>query len=197
VSNVPVAIVIFGGGALLVWSGLTDPDGGLPALVGAMLRGEPLPKSPHKPASMSGLTGYSGQLGGNVAGKDVSAEGGSGDAATVIAEAKRQLGKPYLWGGNGPERFDCSGLTRWCYDAAGVSIPRVAEQQRLAGKATNTPRPGDLVFFGAPATHCGIVISASQMIHAPHTGDVVKVAPLSAAGHHKPMTFRTYPGIKR
>ena len=73
-------------------------------------------------------------------------------AAVAVRAATSQLGTPYLWGGDGPGGFDCSGLVQWAYARAGVLLPRVAQDQYDAGPAVpnGSPlRPGDLVFFGA------------------------------------------------
>ncbi|MBG0824895.1 C40 family peptidase [Planomonospora sp. ID91781] len=102
-------------------------------------------------------------------------------AAAVIAYAQDQLGKPYVWGAEGPASFDCSGLTMRAYQAAGITVPRVAADQWRHGPPVppGQEQPGDLVFFrmeaGGPG-HVGIVIGGGRMIHAPRTGDVVKVA---------------------
>ena len=73
----------------------------------------------------------------------------AGIAGRVIAYALAQLGKPYQWGGTGPDAFDCSGLTMMAYRAAGISIPRTSQQQWVFGKQipASQVRPGDLVFF--------------------------------------------------
>ena len=67
--------------------------------------------------------------------------------ATVIAFAKSKIGSPYLWGGNGPARYDCSGLTQQAWRSAGVSIPRTAAGQLAGLERVSTPRPGDLVIY--------------------------------------------------
>lgn len=199
--NVPLALIIIGAGGLLVWAGIVDPPGGASSILGAMLRGEPIPKITRPAATPESLTDLAGSLGGAV-GTPAGAAGtpgvtGTGKAAVAIAEARKQLGKRYVWGGNGPDVYDCSGLTKWCYAKAGITLPRTADQQMRAGKPTSKPQPGDLVFFGNPASHCGIFIGGGQMIHAPRRGDVVKVAPATEQGHAKPMSFRTYPGLTR
>jgi cell wall-associated NlpC family hydrolase len=100
--------------------------------------------------------------------------------ATAIAYAAAQLGVPYAWGGTGPQGFDCSGLVQAAYASAGVSLPRVAQDQFEAGPAVpaDSPfAPGDLVFFGSgPAAvgHVGLVLAPGIMIDAPHTGAVVQ-----------------------
>ena len=107
--------------------------------------------------------------------------------ATAIAYAEQQLGKPYLWGGTGPDAFDCSGLVMMAYRAAGIDIPRTSEQQWAWGpriKASQV-QPGDLVFFagadGTPAApgHVGLVIGGGMMIEAYATGYPIRVAPYS------------------
>jgi cell wall-associated NlpC family hydrolase len=97
--------------------------------------------------------------------------------------AMRYLGVPYLWGGATPSGFDCSGLVMYVYAQLGVALPHFAAAQY--GLGTPVPRdqlqPGDLVFFNG-LDHVGIYIGGGQMVHAPHTGDVVKIAPLSDGG---------------
>lgn len=93
----------------------------------------------------------------------------------LIAEAKAQLGKPYVYGADGPGSFDCSGLTQYVYGALGISLPRTAAQQQRAATSTSSPTAGDLVFWGNPAHHVALYIGNGMMIAAPHTGDVVKI----------------------
>ncbi|GLW98790.1 C40 family peptidase [Microtetraspora sp. NBRC 16547] len=107
-------------------------------------------------------------------------------AASVIAYAQAQLGKPYVWGAEGPRAFDCSGLAMRAYQAAGITIPRVTYDQWRHG--ARIPRgeeqPGDLAFFRMESDgpgHVGIVLGNGQMIHAPQTGDIVKIAPYARA----------------
>ncbi|GAA3615988.1 hypothetical protein GCM10022419_121590 [Nonomuraea rosea] len=102
--------------------------------------------------------------------------------AAVLAYAHAQLGKPYLWGAEGPAAFDCSGLTMRAYQAAGISIPRVAADQWRHGPPIPSGReqPGDLAFFNRQADgpgHVGLVIGNGQMIHAPNRRTVVKIDP--------------------
>ncbi|MHB1854871.1 MAG: C40 family peptidase, partial [Acidimicrobiales bacterium] len=94
--------------------------------------------------------------------------------------ALAQVGKPYVYGGTGPDGFDCSGLVMEAYASAGVTLPRVAQDQYDFGPqlAAGTPlQPGDIVFFGTPTaiTHDGIYIGNGMMVDAPHTGADVRV----------------------
>lgn len=100
-------------------------------------------------------------------------------AEAAIAEGYRQLGKPYQWGGNGPNSFDCSGFTSWSYRAAGVSLPRTSRDQFAAGRKVplDQLQRGDLVYFGSPIHHVGIYIGDGQMINAPSSSNVVRVQP--------------------
>ncbi len=99
-------------------------------------------------------------------------------AAKAIAFACAQLGKPYRWGGGGPGSYDCSGLTQASWAAAGVSLPHNAGMQVGYGTrvSAGTLQPGDLVFFYSPISHNGIYIGKGLMIHAPRTGDVIRIA---------------------
>jgi hypothetical protein len=110
-------------------------------------------------------------------------------ALAAVAFAQAQLGKPYVWGGDGDSEggFDCSGLTHAAYQAAGIAIPRTAQTQHAAGPLLppGTPLlPGDLVFFGSGShtiTHVGIAISSTHMINAPHVGAVIRI---DSIGHY-------------
>jgi cell wall-associated NlpC family hydrolase len=107
--------------------------------------------------------------------------------AAALAYAIAQIGKPYLWGGTGPNKFDCSGLVQAAYRSAGIELPRVAQDQYDAGPHVPpgaTLQPGDLVFFGtgiSNVTHVGMVVSAggtgAVMVDAPHTGAYVRKEP--------------------
>ena len=99
----------------------------------------------------------------------------SGSGAAVAA-AEEQLGKPYAWGGAGPDTFDCSGLTQWAWRAAGVRLSHSAEYQFRETRRVDLTdlRPGDLVFYGEPIHHLGMYVGEDTMIEAPHTGAVVR-----------------------
>lgn len=103
----------------------------------------------------------------------------------VIAVAKAQMGKPYKWGATGPNSFDCSGLMQYSFKkGANISLPRVSREQATVGKKVSKADllPGDLVFFarGGRIHHVGMYLGNDQYIHAPQTGDVVKISRLSA-----------------
>jgi hypothetical protein len=94
---------------------------------------------------------------------------------TLIAVVAAELGKPYLFGADGPDQFDCSGLTEWGYAHVGISLPhKASEQQKLATPVKN-PLPGDLVFYGQPAHHVGLYIGGGKMIDAPDRGLKVRI----------------------
>lgn len=100
----------------------------------------------------------------------------------VISIAKRYLGAPYRWAASGPNAFDCSGFTSFVYRQVGVSLPHSSRAQAGVGEKVSRAdlQPGDLVFFGSPIHHVGIYVGGGQYIHAPRTGDVVKISSLSA-----------------
>jgi peptidoglycan DL-endopeptidase LytE len=90
-------------------------------------------------------------------------------AQMVITEAKKYIGSPYLWGGNTPAGFDCSGFSKYVFEKVGISLPRTAATQFSGLKAVSSPSPGDLVFFSTYApgpSHLGIYIGDNKFIHA-------------------------------
>jgi cell wall-associated NlpC family hydrolase len=98
----------------------------------------------------------------------------------VVGVAMHYLGVPYVWGGASPRGFDCSGLVMYAFAQIGVSLPHSSYAQAGMGAPVSMSQlePGDLVFFTG-ASHVGIYIGGGQFIHAPHTGDVVKISSLS------------------
>lgn len=103
----------------------------------------------------------------------------SPQAGIAIRAAITQLGIRYRWGASSPGvAFDCSGLTQWAWAKAGVSIPRVSRSQysSLLRVPLSQAQPGDLLFSQTSFFHVGIYIGNGQMIHAPRTGDVVKIS---------------------
>jgi peptidoglycan DL-endopeptidase CwlO len=117
----------------------------------------------------------------------------AGHYSGVVGIAMQYLGVPYVWGGASPSGFDCSGLTMYVYAQVGVSLPHNAAMQYSYGSAVSRENlaPGDLVFFNGLG-HVGLYIGGGQFIHAPHTGDVVKISSLSESWYAS-----TYVGARR
>jgi cell wall-associated NlpC family hydrolase len=118
-----------------------------------------------------------------------SSSGGGGDSGnypsppvpangSVVDFAKSRLGCPYVWGASGPGSFDCSGLMMWAYGKVGINLSHSSGSQISEGYRVSRKdlQPGDLVFFGSPIHHVGMYVGGGMMIHAPHSGDVVKIA---------------------
>lgn len=102
----------------------------------------------------------------------------------------RQLGKPYVYGTDGPDSFDCSGLIKYVYSKIGIKLPRVVEDQSKIGKPIEKKdlKFGDIVFFsndGCVLTHAGIYVGNGYFIHAPQTGDVVKISTINSGYYAK------------
>lgn len=103
--------------------------------------------------------------------------------SAVVGIAMSKLGSPYRWAASGPDAFDCSGFTMWCYKQVGVSLPHSSAAQISVGQRVSRANlmPGDLVFFGRSRIHhVGIYVGGGNFIHSPNTGDVVKVSSLDA-----------------
>ena len=111
----------------------------------------------------------------------------------VVGIAMQYLGIPYVWGGASPSGFDCSGFIMYVYAQLGVSLPHHAASQYNYGVPVSRDQlaPGDLVFFNGLG-HAGIYIGGGQFVHAPHTGDVVKISSLSDSWYSA-----TYYGARR
>ena len=111
----------------------------------------------------------------------------------VVGIAMQYLGVPYRWGGADPSGFDCSGFSMYVFAKVGVSLPHHAASQYAMGVAVSKDQlqPGDLVFFNGLG-HMGIYIGGGQFIHAPHSGDVVKISSLSDSWY-----AATYVGARR
>ena len=150
---------------------------------------------------MSGLSGLSSSLGGlaglatrgphTTLASDVdvrSAGGPGGPGQGAVKAALSKLGRPYVWGSKGPNTFDCSGLTQWAWRRAGVQLGGDTYSQIREGIPVppGQVRAGDLIFpldsfgeGGRPGPgHVQMALDATHVVHAPHTGDVVRVAPL-------------------
>ncbi|SBV00951.1 Cell wall-associated hydrolases (invasion-associated proteins) [Streptomyces sp. MnatMP-M77] len=125
--------------------------------------------------------GGSGPGSGSGTGTDPGTGSGAGGgyaakAEKVLAFARAQIGKPYVWGASGPSSYDCSGLTQAAWREAGVDLPRTTWDQVKIGTrvATSDLRPGDLVFFYDDISHVGIYKGDGMMIHAPKPGANVR-----------------------
>ena len=113
--------------------------------------------------------------------------------SSVVSVAMAQLGKPYVWATAGPDTFDCSGLVVYAFAQFGVSLPHFTNSLFALGVYVSRDQlqPGDLVFFDNLG-HMGIYIGGGQFIHAPHTGDVVKISSMNDGWY-----AATYVGARR
>ncbi|GAA4935724.1 hypothetical protein GCM10023224_15630 [Streptomonospora halophila] len=124
---------------------------------------------------------------------------GSSQGRAAVQWALRQVGKPYVWAAEGPAAFDCSGLTMWAWQQAGVDIPRVTTDQYRIGTAVSLDelQPGDLLFYdtggpGAPPAHVTMYVGDGKMVNAPSTGKNIRVEPVSS-DYYSPLLM----GIRR
>ncbi|WP_052442797.1 C40 family peptidase [Streptacidiphilus neutrinimicus] len=136
------------------------------------------------PPSTSGGGSGNGGGGGVTVGVSVGGKAGDSVEAAAFAAAKTRLGLPYVYGATGPESFDCSGLMQWAYAQAGVSLGRTTYDQVNDGTPVSSVsdlQVGDLIFFNGDS-HVGMYAGNGMVLHAPHTGTVVKFEPLSYIG---------------
>jgi cell wall-associated NlpC family hydrolase len=105
----------------------------------------------------------------------------TGRLGAVVAYGRSQLGDPYVFGGDGPGGYDCSGLTKAAYARIGVDLPHKAAGQARRGVVVprSRARPGDLVVWGSH--HVGIYVGAGRVLHAPRPGKTVRVVPIWGA----------------
>jgi cell wall-associated NlpC family hydrolase len=122
--------------------------------------------------AVSGIGNSFGSSIGNAVGK------ASGKIGSIIAAGMKQLGKPYVFGDEGPNTFDCSGLMQFIFKKNGIKLPRTAAQQQKVAKRVSKPQPGDLVFYGYPAHHVALYLGNGKMLAAPHSGANVRVQPV-------------------
>ena len=140
-------------------------------------------------SSSSGNGGSSSSGGSGSSGGSSSSSGGSSSSSTpnysghsgIVQAALSKNGCRYVYGGTGPNVFDCSGLAQWSYRQAGIAIPRTVTLQYYACTLVSSPQPGDLVFFNTTGhlTHVGIYIGNNQFIHAGSSSTGVYIASLS------------------
>ncbi len=158
------------------------------------------PSSSPSPDGASGYAGYptpagdgGGSSGGSSGGSGGYTAAGSADSASVarvLDAARSRIGAPYVYGASGPDAFDCSGFTSWVYRQVGVSLPRTAAEQWLAGPHVSyaDAQPGDiLAWAGDPnapnyVTHVAIYLGNGQMISAPHSGTTVGISSVYTSG---------------
>jgi cell wall-associated NlpC family hydrolase len=152
----------------------TQPDG----LAAVHARIAALQSQFGMPSFAAALQSATESTGTDGAGADLSAGAGSSVSGDqIIDDAKQFLGVPYVWGGESPSGFDCSGLVQYVYGKEGINLPRVASDQANSGTEVSAAdaKPGDLVYFGKPAHHIGIYLGNGMMLDAPHTGASVRI----------------------
>lgn len=120
--------------------------------------------------------------------------------ADLVRRARDQIGKPYVFGAEGPDSFDCSGLMQYVYKAFGLTLPRTTFEQVKVGQAVDRGQiqPGDLIFSswdGKPHSHVGMYSGAGTIINAPHRGSPVREAPLTDSYWAHVDGIRRMPGV--
>lgn len=105
-------------------------------------------------------------------------------AARAVETALKEIGRPYRYGALGPSTFDCSGLTKFAYGAAGIVLPHSAAAQYGSGRRVNRNQlqPGDLIFWKGLG-HVGMYIGAGRMVHAPQTGQLVTITSIDQGAY--------------
>ena len=160
----------------------------------AMRQSPPLPAASHAPGRAFRVPTAAGRpaVRRKPAASSPSPSGSARRGETAVHYAVSQLGKPYRYGGTGPDAFDCSGLTQRAWRAAGISIPRTTRTQAHAGAAVPLDRiqPGDLVVFYSDDSHVGLYAGDGKVIVSPHRGAVVEYASL----HSMPISTVRRPG---
>lgn len=125
------------------------------------------------------------------------------DTAAAIAAVKSKMGSKYVWGDDGPNTFDCSGLMQWAWGQAGVQLPRTSEQQATYGQRVarvEDLQPGDLITShwgrGGPSSHVAMYLGGGTVIHAPAPGKVVTTGKIDANYRKHIDAMRRVPGAK-
>lgn len=105
-----------------------------------------------------------------------------GVGAKALSEAQSKLGKPYVWGADGPNAFDCSGLMKWAFEQVGKELPRSSSAQSEVGESVSKDelKPGDMVFFYSPVSHVGFYMGNGKILHASEEGEPVKISEMDA-----------------
>lgn len=108
---------------------------------------------------------------------------GSGEGAIAVQAALTRIGDPYVWGGSGPNQFDCSGLVMWAFQQAGIFLPHSSQALAAGGRPVSMDdmQPGDVVNYYSDASHSAIYIGDGMMVHASTFGVPVRVAPVNNA----------------
>ena len=111
---------------------------------------------------------------------------GSSLGAQALAQAITKMGKPYVWGADGPNAFDCSGLMKWAFEQIGKDLPRSSSAQSQVGESVSKSdlKPGDLVFFYSPVSHVGIYAGNGKVLNAPTEGESVKYTDIDRMPFH-------------
>ena len=141
----------------------------------------------HADPGSSGSLGSSGSAGSSGS-SDIYLPIPTGAGLKARSAAVTQIGKPYKWGGTGPNSWDYSGLVRWAFSTAGVSLPRVSQQQAKVGRAipVSALAPGDIIIFYRDASHVGIYAGAGQVFNAYGPNGVpIGFTPLSSFSYIK------------
>ena len=147
---------------------------------------EAAPPSPEDPAVVAAPP--SGIPPGDVAPPEGAVTPGApgGESTLAVQAALTRIGSPYVWGGSGPNQFDCSGLVMWAFQQAGISLPHSSQALAQGGQPVDQShmQPGDLVTYYSDASHVGIYIGDGMMVHASTYGTPVQVAPVNNAPIH-------------
>jgi cell wall-associated NlpC family hydrolase len=109
--------------------------------------------------------------------------GGTSEGMAAVQAALTRIGSPYSWGAEGPGAFDCSGLVKWAFQQAGISLPHSSYAQAAGGQPVSTDQmqPGDVISYYSDASHVGIYIGDGMMVHASTFGVPVRIAPVNNA----------------
>lgn len=164
-------ITVAGLGGLLVWSGVSNA--GVLASIRDLLQGTPPVQGPAQFTAAA----QSVQSAGGETLTPVAIGRGSGVAGSIVQYATAQVGKPYVYGGDGPEGYDCSGLCFEAYKSVGISIPRTTFVQILSGQGVpvSQAQPADLLFPNVG--HVVMCIGGGQCVEARHTGTLIWTRP--------------------